>query len=102
MDKGRYEEHEQRAWDRYVEHVLTCSHGPTEDQYYQREDEVRMQADDFEEHCFQIKMVEGMVKIKWETPCTWVGCPWHLYYCKMIEAPVWESPFTIAQRRDSS
>ena len=100
MDKGTFSEHEQRAWTRYKEHVATCSNGP--ESFSDRLWEIDLQEADFEEHCFSMKMVEDEVKIKWETPCTWVGCTWRLYYCRMVETPVWEDPFTIAQRRNSS
>lgn len=92
-----HDELEWDAWLEYEHHILTCEHGPTE--LYQRVDEVRILQDGWFEDCYQIKMVEDLVKVKWEAPCTWVGCPWHLYYCRMSRVD-WKTPYEFAIETD--
>lgn len=92
-----FQEMEWAAWREFDEHIMNCPHGP--DEYYQRADEVKIREDEFHEDGYQIKMVDNLVKVKWEMPCSWVGCVWHLYYCKMTRAE-WKTPYEFAIETD--
>lgn len=86
-----FEEHEELAWNDFKAHLFDCEYAPTDERERLYEIELR-EAEFFEE--FQIKMVENLVKIKWEMRCSWVGCPLHTYYCMMAN-PVWLTPVEI-------
>ena len=88
-----FAEMEREARDEFEDHIINCLHGP--DKYYQRTDEVGIREDEFYEEAYQIKMVDELIKVKWEMPCSWVGCSWHLYYCKMTRAAQWLTPYEI-------
>ena len=92
--------HEKPEWDAWIEfehHILNCEHAPEE--YYQRVDEATIRREDFFEDAYQIKMVDDLVKVKWESPCSWVGCVWHLYYCRMSRVD-WKTPYEFATETD--
>ena len=77
-----YRQHEHSAVLELRDHILNCKHAPPSL-------EERFAEADLSETCLhedgsQIKFLEGNVlKIKWESPCAWSGCVWHLYYCKL-------------------
>jgi len=80
-----YEEHEYEAVKELREHILSCKKGPKEDMD-DRFDEADLAEQDLYSEGSQIKFLQGhILKIKWEAPCSWVGCVWHLYYCKLAE-----------------
>lgn len=81
----RYEEHEWAAVAELREHIMTCKHAEDCTEF-----DKQMEADLMEEALYsegsQIKFLQGhILKIKWESPCPWVGCHWHLYYCKLAK-----------------
>jgi len=89
--RNDFEWHEQCALLELEDHILNCKYGGGD-----RDQEIRIREDDFYDN-FQIKMVGDLVKIKWEAPCSWVNCHWHLYYCRM--SPVeWKTPFELAEK----
>lgn len=78
-----FEDHEWAAFVELREHITTCKHAIdcTESE---KEDEADLMADALRSEGAQIKFLQGhILKIKWESPCSWVGCHWHLYYCKL-------------------
>ena len=78
----RYEEHEAAAHAELREHILNCKKGP--DCFSERYSEADLSEQGLREEGSQIKFLQGhILKIKWESPCSWVGCHWHLYYCKL-------------------
>ncbi len=86
--------HQERAQDEYITHLQECDHRGDE---ILNERDIVIEIDCLEEN-FQIKMLDnGMVKIKWEMPCQWIGCHWHLYYCRLVADPHFEEPFDIAK-----
>ena len=90
-----FEEHESIAWVEFATHIKECAWG-NPSTHAQREDEIAIRQEEFFSDAFQIKIVDNLVKVKWEAPCSWVGCPWHLYYCKMSKSD-WKSPFEMVQ-----
>ena len=78
-----YREHECAAVMELRNHILNCKHAkdtPTIDKL----DEADLMEDALYSDGSQIKFLQGhILKIKWESPCSWVGCHWHLYYCKL-------------------
>lgn len=80
-----FEEHEWAAIQELRDHITTCKHGENCTEF-----EKYMEADLMEEGLLsegaQIKFLQGhILKIKWESPCGWVGCAWRLYYCKLAK-----------------
>ncbi len=86
-------EHQQRAHDEYIAHLRECDHRD-QDSYLDERD-VAFEIDCLED-VFQIKMLDnGIVKIKWESPCQYIGCHWHLYYCRLAIDPNWQEPHEL-------
>jgi hypothetical protein len=80
-----YEEHEWAAVEELREHIMTCKHAGDSD-IFDRHQEADLAEQDLYSHGSQIKFLQGhILKIKWEAPCSWVGCRWHLYYCKLAK-----------------
>lgn len=76
--------HEHAAVMELREHILNCKKGP--DCFNERFSEADLSEQGLREEGSQIKFLQGhILKIKWESPCSWVGCHWHLYYCKLAD-----------------
>jgi len=88
-----FDEHESMAWVEFAKHIRECTWG-NPSSLAEREDEICIREEEFFEDAFQIKIVDNLVKVKWEAPCSWVGCTWHLYYCQMSKAD-WKSPYEM-------
>lgn len=83
----RYYEHQSAAIQELREHILTCKHAKNVD-WQDRLQECDLATTDLLEEGQQIRFIQdGILKIKWEAPCSWVGCHWHLYYCKLADYP---------------
>jgi hypothetical protein len=81
--------HQEEAILELKAHIMNCKHGPQDG--YDCHDEAELAAQDLLEEGQQIRFLTGgILKIKWEAPCSWVGCHWHLYYCKLAEPPVFK------------
>ncbi len=84
-------EHQQRAQEEYISHLRSCAHGHGGLTHA----DIAMEIECLEDN-FQIKMLDnGMVKIKWEMPCQYIGCHWHLYYCRLAADPSWQQPHEV-------
>jgi hypothetical protein len=82
-----YYEHQQAAIEELRQHIFTCKH-PTNVDSFDRLQEADLSTTDSLEEGQQIPFIQdGILKIKWEAPCPWVGCHWHLYYCKLAKHP---------------
>ena len=78
-----YEEHEQAALHEFLSHITSCKHSEPEDDIQQ---ELDLSESDFWDTAGSIKFLQGhILKIKWEIGCPFVGCHWHLYYCKLAD-----------------
>ena len=83
----RYYEHQSAAIQELREHILTCKKAKDVD-WQDRLQECDLSTTDLLEEGQQIRFIQdGILKIKWEAPCPWVGCHWHLYYCKLADYP---------------
>ena len=79
-----YYEHQCEAIAELREHVLNCKHGSI--YVHDRYQEADLMVEGLIEEGQQIRFLDsGVLKIKWESPCAWVGCAWHLYYCKLAK-----------------
>tara|TARA_Y100001938_G_scaffold143415_1_gene216141 strand:- start:624 stop:905 length:282 start_codon:yes stop_codon:yes gene_type:complete len=84
-----YYHHQAEAVRELRKHILSCKHAPSD--VVTRFDEAELAETDLYEEGQQIRFLEGgILKIKWEAPCSWVGCGWHLYYCKLAEPPTFK------------
>tara|TARA_Y100000361_G_C11155854_1_gene344094 strand:- start:1128 stop:1427 length:300 start_codon:yes stop_codon:yes gene_type:complete len=82
----KYYEHQAKAVEILRDHILNCKHAPIDIET--RFDEADLMETDLYEEGQQIRFIQdGILKIKWESPCAWVGCYWHLYYCKLAPHP---------------
>lgn len=85
-----YYEHQQAAIEELRAHILTCKKAKDVDSF-DRLQEADLATTDLLEEGQQIRFLTGgILKIKWEAPCSWDGCHWHLYYCKLAEPPVFK------------
>lgn len=80
-----YLQHEHAAVMELRNHILNCKHTR-----HVTDIEKLDEADLAEEALYsdgsQVKFLpNNILKIKWESPCSWVGCVWHLYYCKLAD-----------------
>ena len=78
-----YLQHEHAAVMELREHILHCKHGDGSS-HIERLDEADLMEDALYSDGSQVKFLpNNILKIKWESPCSWSGCVWHLYYCKL-------------------
>ena len=82
----KYYEHQAKAVQELRDHILNCKHAPADN--YVRHNEADLMETGLYEEGQQIRFIQdGILKIKWESPCAWFGCHWHLYYCKLAPYP---------------
>lgn len=82
-----YYEHQAAAIEELRQHIFTCKHAENVD-LVDKHQEADLATTDLLEEGQQIRFIQdGILKIKWEAPCSWVGCHWHLYYCKLADYP---------------
>jgi len=85
-----YLEHENEAVMELRKHILNCKHAEGVS-HIDRLDEADLMEEALYSDGSQVKFLSNnILKITWESPCSWSGCVWHLYYCKFADNIVFQ------------
>jgi len=80
-----YLQHEHEAVMELRNHIVNCKHAKNTTTI-ERLDEADLMEEGLYSDGSQVKFLpNNILKIKWESPCAWSGCVWHLYYCKLAD-----------------